>query len=306
MKISCTPISYIYSLKSGKTQDDYFKLIKSAGADATDILEPNAYPWFWTDYASQIKTLKQRLSDIGLEISGYAAGNRFTEPDENEFNKQVNIVKKAINDTRELGAPCLRIFGGYHEKVGGNKGIKISNGLEYVKRGIEAVLPEAEKQGVVLALENHGRLPGLSTEILALIKYFNSPNLRVLFDVANFKVFNMDEHENPLDAYEVLKDYIVHCHVKGYKPAPDDTHLSNGVPMDCVPCVAGEGKLIPLRQFFYALAKNGYDKYCSLEYEGGEFTIGDKICEEEGVFKSIENLVDMRDSALLIKNNFKK
>ena len=40
MKISCTPISYINNLQHGKTQDDYFKLIAEAGADANDILDP--------------------------------------------------------------------------------------------------------------------------------------------------------------------------------------------------------------------------------------------------------------------------
>lgn len=306
MKISCTPISYIYSLKGGKTQDDYFKLIKSAGADATDILEPNAYPWFWNNYDKQIKTLKSRLNDVGLEISGYAAGNRFTEPDEKEFFKQVDIVKKAIHDTAELGAPCCRIFGGYHQDIGGKPGIKIPNGLEMVIKGLELVVPEAEKCGVVLALENHGRLPGLSDEILALIKHFNSPSLRVLFDVANFKVFNMDEHEDPLVAYDKLKDYIIHCHVKSYQKLDGKFVDFAGMKSDCVPTIAGEGRFIPLRQFFYKLAENGYDKYVSLEYECGEFTYGEKICEEDGVFKSIENIVDMRDAALLIKNNFTK
>ena len=305
MKISCTPISYINNLQHGKTQDDYFRLIAEAGADATDILDPNGYRWFWTNYEEQKKTLAKRLKDFGLEISGFAAGNHFTETDPNEFTRQVNIVKSAIHDASEFNAPCLRIFGGFHQDVGGPKGMTISKGLDLVIKGLEEVVPEAEKCGVTLALENHGRLPGLSYEILGIIKHFNSPNLRVLFDVANFKVFNMDEIEDPITAFNRLKDYIVHCHVKSYRKINEPV-MSNGFKMDCVPCIAGEGKFIPLRQFFYNLALSSYDKYCSLEYEGGEFTIGDKIPEEEGVFRSIENLVDMKKSALLLKNDLTK
>ena len=287
MKLSCTPISYSASMKAGETQDDYFRLIAENGAEGSDLMEPNAYPWFWQDFDLQKKDVLARMKDYGLALSGYAAGNNFTVGTDEEFDRQVAIVKSAIHDAAEFGAPCLRIFGGYHEGCGGRPGVTASNGLAMVIRGIEAVLPEAEKCGVTLALENHGRMPGLSREMLYLLKYFDSENLRTLFDCANYLGGNMDETEDPLQAFERLKDYVVHCHVKSIRVAPPDAKRPR------VGCVAGEGGIVPLRQFYYALAAYGYEGFCSLEYEGGTYTP-----EEIGVPQSLRNLADMQKSAL--------
>ncbi len=287
MKISCTPISYARSFREGKfTQNDYFAALAEAGAEGSDLMEPAAYPWFWRDFDAERKTVCKRLREHGLALSGYAAGNNFAQPDPAEFARQVEGVKKAIRETAEFEAPCLRIFGGYHEACGGAPGVRNAGGLEQVARGIEAVLPEAERCGVVLALENHGRLPGLSLEVAALCRRFDSPHLRVLFDCANFLANNMDETEDPLAAYRHLKEKVVHCHVKSWRAAPPESDRR------VVAAVAGEGSIVPLRQFFYALQESGYQGFCSLEYEAGAV-----VPEAEGVPRSLANLREMKLAA---------
>jgi len=286
MKISCTPISCSGSFREGMSQEEYFRLIAANGAEASDIMEPEGYPWFWRDFDREKRDIVRRMKDCGLALSGYAAGNNFAVADPECFARQTALVKKAVHEAAEFGAPCLRIFGGYHEACGGEKGMTMSRGLECVERGLEAVLHEAEKCGVVLALENHGRIPGLADELLWFCRRFDSPFLRVLFDCANFMANNMDESEHPCCAFEKLKSYVVHCHVKSFMPAPPETGRR------MVGCVAGEGHIVPLRQFFYTLAQNGYGKYCSLEYEGGAYTP-----EAEGVPRSLRNLAEMKQAA---------
>jgi len=287
MKISCTPISLSSAMRNGMSQDEYFSFIATAGAEGTDLMEPNAYPWFWTDFENQRKDVVKRLKSFGLALSGYAAGNKFAQLDPTAFDAQIAGVKKAIHEAAEFAAPCLRIFGGYHADCGGVEGIGISNGLSLVKKAIEQLLPEAEKWGVTLALENHGRLPGLSREVLSLLRYFNHPNFRTLIDFANFTAGNMDEIENPCEAYARLKDYVVHSHVKGFMPGPAGSgRIAAG-------CVAGEGRMVPLRQLFYMMQENNYQGFCSLEYEGNTWTP-----EAEGVPRSLKNLLEMKKSAM--------
>ena len=50
MKISCTPLSVAHAMRNNElTQAQYFELIASAGAEATDIVDPACYGWFYQD-----------------------------------------------------------------------------------------------------------------------------------------------------------------------------------------------------------------------------------------------------------------
>ncbi len=101
--------------------------------------------------------------------------------------------------------------------------------LPLIIRGIEACLPDAERCGVVLALENHGRLPGHSYEVRMLLDHFNSRFLQCTFDCANFMGANMDEPENPLHAYANLRGRIAHVHVKALAGAARQPQPAPGI-----------------------------------------------------------------------------
>ncbi len=289
MKISCTPISYSASIKAGKTQDDYFRLIAQSGAEGSDLLDVEAYPWFWQDFEIQVRSVVQRMNSFGLALSAYATGNNFVTTDPEMFRMMLLRVKKVIVTAAELGAPCLRVFGGYYEDCGGEKGVSYKDAMEMVARAFDELVPVAEQEGVVLALENHGRLPGLSAEMDYLCRRYDSKSFRVTFDVANFLANNMDESEDPLKAYEVLKDRIAHVHVKSFQAAPSETGRR------LVGAVAGEGYMVPLRQFMYRLQRDHYVGYCSLEYEADRYTP-----EEQGVPASLRKLLEMKQAAELV------
>lgn len=291
MKISCTPISFSKSFSEGSMDHRTFcRIVAENGGEGVDILDPAAYPWFWKDVEKQKKELPQVLREYGLRLAAWAAGNHFAETDLSVFEQQIRQVHDAIHDAAEAGAPCLRIFGGYHQDCGGPAGITYDNGLELVLRALERVVPEAEKCGVVLALENHGRLPGLSGEVLALVRHFHSPCLRVLFDAANFIARNMNETECPLRAYERLKGWIAHVHLKDwcFRDGNGGDHRKESA------AVAGEG-FVPLRALVYEMEKDGYGGYCSLEYEAARF-----VPEMEGVPKSLRYLGTLKRTAALL------
>ena len=187
MKISCTPISAKTALNSGELdQARYFELIAAGGADGTDIMDPNCYPWFWQNVEQDKKALSGRLKASGLTVAAYATGNHFAVREPENFKKQIEIVIRAIHEAAESGAPVLRIFGGYHKDLIPAHDMDYAEGLQLVVKGIEAVLPEARKCGVSLAIENHGRLPGLSAELLYIMKQFETPELGICLDIGNF------------------------------------------------------------------------------------------------------------------------
>lgn len=287
MKISCTPISFQKSFKAQTINlNDFFEFLMVNQCDGVDLLDSHSYPWFFKDFRSERVAVEKKLSDCGLRIACYACGNNFAWDDAAAHQQAVALVINAIHEAAEMKVSCLRIFGGHHESSGGESGMTYRHGLEIIIRGIEACIGEAERCGVVLALENHGRLPGLSDEILLLMRYFRSPCLRVTFDVANFQPGTTGECESPMQAYEKLKDYVVHCHVKDL-----GLQLRDGI-IYRMPSVAGEGGLVPLRQLAYALERDHFHGYCSLEYEAHDV-------EEQGVSKSLKYLREIKGAAEL-------
>ncbi|MHC4872911.1 MAG: sugar phosphate isomerase/epimerase family protein [Planctomycetota bacterium] len=283
MKISVTPISFSAEIRTGRMDlAGFIKTCAEMEVDGVDILDSACYPWLWKDKDNEMKNLSRMLADNNLELAAYATGNNFAKTDKAEHNKNVEIVKTALREAGELGAKNLRIFGGYHKESGGDAEIDYDNGLELIINGIESCISEAEKCGVCLALENHGRLPGHSYEIESIMKHFNSKWVRTMFDCGNFMGNGMDEQEDPLRAYERLKKYVVHVHVKDMGSC-----ISNNL-RKIEGYVCGKGN-VPLRQFAALLEENNYQGFCSLEHEAAAI-----LPNTEGVPQAIAYLKRIR------------
>jgi sugar phosphate isomerase/epimerase len=285
MKLSCTPVSVMRTFNEEKMDlEAYLRFCHELELDGIDLLDWRCYPTTWNDFETDIIKLPSLLKEYKLELAAYATKNDFATTDKTEFQKNINIVKQAIEDAVKLNVKTLRIFGGYYKFDNEGKPLmNYADGLKKVLEGIEKCLPYAEKNQVILALENHGSLPGHSYELKRILEYFNSPYLRCTFDCANFVANNLDEHEHPLMAFETLKEYIAHVHVKDF--GPGEFHKDRKVEA----YVAGEGE-VPLRQFSALLEDSGYDGFCSLEYEAGF-----KVPEIEGVTRSFEYLKEIKD-----------
>lgn len=293
MKISATPLSVAREMKAAQLdQIKYFELLASAGAEATDIVDPDPYSWFWKDYKKDIAALPGLLKANGLEIASYATGNNFTLRDPEQFSRQIGHVKDAVRKTAELEVKILRIFGGYHKDINPEFDMDYAEGLKQIVRAIEEILPCAEKNGVVLALENHGRLPGLAAELRYIMEYFNSPALGICFDIANFTAHNMNEHEDAVAAYTMLKKYIKHVHCKDWQTAPA------GSARPTVAAVCGKGcGIVPLRRLAYMMEEDRFDGYWALEYEAGGI---------EGFTESIRYMKSLKEAAALLYPEVKK
>lgn len=259
------------------TLPDFIRYCAEQGLEGIDLLDVDHYPWLWAGKEDLAKVPEWACRE-GVAIAVYAAGNNFAKSDEAAWRKEVEAVRQVILRARDCGAPVVRIFGGYHCEAGGDPEMSTSRGLERVVAGIAECLSLAESSRVVLALENHGRLPGHSHESRAVVDHFASPWLKVTYDPANYHGNSMDEDEDPLRAYERLRDHVAHVHLKDVWPAKLDLKRRRE------PCVAGEG-MTPLRQVVAELAADRYQGFCSLEYEAGRI-----VPEREGVTQSLAYL----------------
>jgi len=266
------------------TLPGFIEYCAKQGLDGFDLLDPSGYAWLWTG-VNGIEEATRLGRENGISVAAYGCGNNFAKVDPAERQKQVQYVKDAIGRARDSGAQTIRVFGGYHQGTGGEAGVTKAKGLELVRECLEACLPKAESCQVILALENHGGLPGHSFESRALVDYFETPWLKVTFDPANYLGNNMGEAEDPLRALAELKEDIAYVHLKDVWTVSDGRKPRTG------PCVAGEG-LTPLRQVIAGLVRSGYGGFCSLEYEAFEV-----VPELEGVSTSFAFIRDAVENA---------
>lgn len=289
MKLSITPISLSKSFREGNMAlESFIEYCAELELDGVDILHTQSYPWLWQAPERELAALSGWLKKSGLSLAAWATGNNFAKMDDAQFGEQVDLVKHALREAADHGARILRIFGGYHQDSGGEPGVLLHNGLPRVIQGIGQCLPEAEKLGVVMALENHGGLPGHAYEMAAILDAFNSPWVQCMFDCGNFMGNGMDEPEDPLRAYDQLRGRIAHVHVKDNGPSIINSRKLHGY-------IVGKG-LVPLRQFAGMLERDGYPGFCSLEYEASIM-----VPEVYGVPESIAYLKSIREAHRALK-----
>ena len=128
-----------------------------------------------------LRTLAQQCFRLGLDVSGTAVGNDFGHPPGEKRLKEIAATKQWIDFAAVLGAPVIRIFAG-HEQPGSTP----AQAHSLMVSGIEECCEYAGKQGIYLALENHGGPTATAEGLLSFVRDVNSPWFGVNLDTGNF------------------------------------------------------------------------------------------------------------------------
>ena len=215
----------------------YFEPRNVDGTNISDLSEEAA------------KELKQRMDATGIQVSsiGSPIGKiKITDA----FMPHLEKLKHTIKLAKILGTKYIRVFSFYMPE---NEDPAIYKD-EVINR-MRAMTHVAEQEGIILLHENEKGIYGdIASRCKELLESVNSPNLRAVFDPANF--IQCGQKVYP-DAYEALRPYVVYVHVK-------DALASGSV----VPAGMGEGKWKTLIQ---ALKDSGYQGFLSLEPHLGNF-----------------------------------
>lgn len=257
MKTSITMYSFHRAARQkGMTVEAFIRTAGRLGADAVDLLS-----YFWKDESAEAPRVAEWLSEAGVALAAYAVGNNFVKGGDEDFAKAVRTVKDGIEMAAQLGAPAMRVFGGNLPE-----GMSVAEALDRAAKGLRECLPLAEERGVVLAVENHGGMPGTADELKDLLEAVDSPFVRACVDVGNF--LGAGDEVGP--AVEATAYLAAHVHVKDFRVfdlTSDRGHKPQRANWRIEPCAVGEGD-VPLARCFKAFADAGYDGYLSLEYEG--------------------------------------
>lgn len=228
---------------------------------------------FWNDKATELVQVNQFLKEHQMTVGAYAVSNDFVNTDEAARQKAQDSIKNGIATALELGTNTIRVFAGDIKP-----GYDFNNAEAYIVDGFKQVAPAAEAAGVIMALENHGKLAGRGDQVRTIIEKVGSPNLRSTFDMGNFLLVG----QSPLDAFAQLSPLVGHVHVKDFLPSKEGKGYQaiSGDYYEGMACGQGE---VPIEKLVDGLKTKGYSGYVSLEYEG----FGD---ETDGVLDSFAYL----------------
>lgn len=191
----------------------------------------------------EIKTIKTELTKRGIKVSAIGSPIGKIKIDD-PFGPHLRDFRRAIDIAEYLECPYIRIFSFYVPE-----GEADAYRLQVLDR-LGALLNEAEGHPVTLLHENERHIYGdIPRRCLDILETFDSPQLRMTFDPANFVLCGVRPFT---EGYPLLKEYIAYLHIKDARMAQQEI----------VPAGEGDGELLPL---FQALVKDGFDGFASLE-----------------------------------------
>lgn len=221
---------------------DMLGFIDYAATLGLDAVELTGYfmPHPLSDHDLHQLKLKAHLS--GLDISGGAIGNNFTNPPSSAAGRQqLADVRYWIDRYATLGAPVIRVFGGKPDK-----GISESEAVRNIIANMKIACDYAGERGVILGMENHDFLIDID-RMLPIVKAVDSPWFGVNFDSGNIA-----PTDDPYRELERIAPYSVNAQVKVEIPV-------NGKKVH-----ADLGRIVEI------LKNANYLGYVVLEYEGSE------------------------------------
>ena len=169
-----------------------------------------------------LRKIKSRAFTLGLDLMGFSTHQTFLSPDEQKRADNILKTTELMEEAYELGIPTIRVNTGRwgtskdFDELMKNRGIEPrlpgytdEDGFKWVIDSFEKLVPEAEKRGVIMGLENHWGL-GIAPEgVLKIVNAIKSPWLQVTLDTGNFL-------EDPYDRLKMLAPQTVLMQAKTY------------------------------------------------------------------------------------------
>jgi sugar phosphate isomerase/epimerase len=238
------------------------------GLDGIDILHRQME----SEENSYLQRIKRHAYLNGIALTCLSIHQGFVTPDKEELKKNVDHTIHCIELAARMGIPCMRLNTGRWNTIKSfdelmkNRGIepilpgyKEEDGFNWCIDGIRQCLATAEKEGVLLALENHWGLGSTPEGMLRIHDAIDSPWLGLLMDTGNFL-------EDPYDKLSLIAPKTSFVQAKTYYGGGEWYSLE-----------------LDYDRILSILRKVNYKGYISIEFEGKEDAY-------EGVRKSVQLL----------------
>jgi L-ribulose-5-phosphate 3-epimerase len=220
-----------------------FQLLKEAGFEGVELISPNRL---------DRRAVLEARDQTGLVIHGVSGSRHWqdtlSDPDPRVVERGMAAIRQEFDDCRAYGGTTVLVVPAVvNKKVGYRDAYKRS------QANIRSLIPDAEKYGVKIAIEEVWNRFLLSPiEFARYIDEFESPWVGAYFDVGNVVEFGFPE-----EWIRELGKRILKVHIKEYAKPKRFNYL------------LGEGKEIDWAAVGAALREVGYDGWITAEVPFG-------------------------------------
>lgn len=191
MKISAFPKCWIEEISEGRMSlFEWIKISTGLGCEGLEL-----YPGFLQKRGSSyLAKVRNAIEREGMVVSMMCHSPDFTVPQE-EVKNQIEATKEMIQITAELGGTSCRVLSGQRRP-----GLDREETVKQVVDCIQSCLPEAERCGILLSMENHykdgyWKYPEFAQNMdvfLEIVNQIDSPFFGVQYDPSNAIVAGED------------------------------------------------------------------------------------------------------------------
>jgi len=221
VSLAVFPKGFFDALVSGRMSlEEWLDLAATLDVDGVEL-----YPAFFRkDDEEYVGRIGERIRSLGLAMPMLCHSPDFTQRDPSLREKEVEILRRRVDMTAQLGGKYCRVLSGQRRPD-----VEEEEGINWVVSCIEQAIPHAEVAGVVLVLENHYKdgmwtLPEFAQSkerFLRILRALPSPWLKVQYDPSNAVVAGDD----PYELLEAVLDRVATVHAS-------DRYLEGGTLAD--------------------------------------------------------------------------
>ena len=224
LKIAAFPKCWLEQISTGQMSVfDWIGTAKQLDADGLEMYEG----FFKSLQADYLDSVGEAIRSAGFEMPMLCCSPDFTAPDADKRKREIEREAEMIRVTKRLGgngAVCRVLSGQRYPDVSWEQG------REWVIECINAVLPVARENGIVLGMENHykdgfWKFPEFAQKMDRFVSIVDAIEDRehfgVQFDPSNAVVAGDD----PLDLLRTVADRVVSMHAS-------DRYLAEGTTLE--------------------------------------------------------------------------
>jgi hexulose-6-phosphate isomerase len=210
--------AYMLGTSRGPIRPD-FERLKAAGFEGVELLSPNGL--------DRAEVLKAR-DETGIVIHGVSGSRHWqdtlSDPDPAVVERGLEAIRKEIDDCKAYGGTTVLVVPGVVTPK-----VSYQEAWDRSQKAIRTLIPQAEKAGITLAIEEvWNRFLVSPLEFARYVDEFQSPAVGAYFDVGNVVEFGY-----PQEWIRTLGKRIVKIHIKEYaKPKRFDYLLTEGKEID--------------------------------------------------------------------------
>ncbi|MCF0233426.1 MAG: sugar phosphate isomerase/epimerase [Thermoguttaceae bacterium] len=202
--ISVSSYSYWHFSDDDAPMDVCLRKAAEAGFDAFEVLEQQ----LTSVESSYLKSLRRDAFKYGISLCFMSTHQTFVRPDAEERAANIEKTKLSVARAAEMGIPAIRVNTGRWDTWGSFDALMEHRGIENPLQGYtdedafgwtidayEKILQFAEKEGIMLCLENHWGLARTAKGLLRILDAIDSPYFGCCADTGCFLDDTMEQLE---------------------------------------------------------------------------------------------------------------